>query len=250
MDMWLDLGPEFLVRYGIQVTAKDLAQFEHLVLEEECEAYHKEWDWTFRQSFIRRNEFDVAGAVPENDRTAQKRPRVLDAAAADIPMSIATSTPSELVRLGLEANGLECYFSNITTTGEAGASKKHADVYDLSLKILMEHLGEAVPPRSSVWAPEDAVFGLMSSGAAGYKRVGIHDPAGRCGRNDVIENSEIFIDDFSDELLRPHYIFWHVMRMNVLLVGGSPEQCSADLLCRIADQADKVVAVDRGSTCC
>lgn len=36
------------------------------------------------------------------------------------------------------------------------------------------------------------------------------------------------------------------MRMNVLLVGGSPEQCSADLLCQIADQVDKVVAVDRG----
>lgn len=36
------------------------------------------------------------------------------------------------------------------------------------------------------------------------------------------------------------------MRMKVLLVGGSPEQCSADLLCRIADQVDKVVAVDRG----
>ena len=36
------------------------------------------------------------------------------------------------------------------------------------------------------------------------------------------------------------------MRMKVLLVGGSPEQCSADLLCRIVDQVDKVVAVDRG----
>ena len=43
MDMWLDLGPEFLRRYGIQVTAKDLAQFEHLALEEECEAYHRKW---------------------------------------------------------------------------------------------------------------------------------------------------------------------------------------------------------------
>ena len=203
MDMWLDLGPEFLRRYGIQVTAKDLAQFEHLALEEECEAYHRKWGIgrsgkaLFEEMSLMLQERYQKMIAPRKNVRA-----FLDAAkAADIPMSIATSTPSDLVRLGLEANGLERYFSNITTTGEAGSSKKHADVYDLSLKTLMEHLGEAVPPRSSVWVFEDAVFGLMSSGAAGYKRVGIHDPAGRCDRNDVIENSEIFIDDFSDELL-------------------------------------------------
>ena len=54
----------------------------------------------------------------------------LDAAkAADIPMSIATSTPSELVKLGLEANGLECYFSNITTTGEAGGPQRNMPTF-------------------------------------------------------------------------------------------------------------------------
>lgn len=34
--------------------------------------------------------------------------------------------------------------------------------------------------------------------------------------------------------------------MNVLLVGGSPEQCSLELLARLAARADNVVAVDRG----
>lgn len=36
------------------------------------------------------------------------------------------------------------------------------------------------------------------------------------------------------------------MHMNVLLVGGSPEQCSVELLRRLAGAVDKVVAVDRG----
>lgn len=34
--------------------------------------------------------------------------------------------------------------------------------------------------------------------------------------------------------------------MIVLLAGGSPEQCSSKLLRKLADRADKVVAIDRG----
>lgn len=203
MGMWLDLGPEFLSRYGIHVSAKDLARFEHLALEEECEAYHQEWGIGASGKAL----FNAMDLMLQEHYQQKIAPRkniraFLDAAqAAGIPMSIATSTPADLARMGLAANGLAGYFSNITTTGEAGASKKHADVYDLSLKTLMEHMDEEIPPRSSVWVFEDAVFGLISSGAAGYKRVGIHDPAGRCDRDEVNENSEIFIDDFSEDLL-------------------------------------------------
>lgn len=36
-------SPELLHRHGIDVTVDDFAQFEHLSLEDECQAYHDTW---------------------------------------------------------------------------------------------------------------------------------------------------------------------------------------------------------------
>ena len=83
----------------------------------------------------------------------------------------------------------------VTTTGEAGRSKQFPDVYELALRRLEESHGHAF---DSVWVFEDAVFGLKSSGAAGFKRVGIYDPHGRMERNEVRANCEIFIDSYEE----------------------------------------------------
>lgn len=203
MGMWLQIGPKFLSRYGIEATAEDLAKFEHLALEEECEAYHREWGIGSSGKEL----FEDMGVMLQEEYRHSVKPRPFirpfleSAKEAGIPMSIATSTPANLVKIGLEANNLLEFFTNITTTGQAGASKKHPDVYDLSLRTLMELVNKQVPQHQDVWVFEDAVFGLISSGQAGYKRVGIHDPAGRCDRDDVIKHSDIFIDDFSIDLL-------------------------------------------------
>ena len=41
--VWAYAQPELLRRYGIDVTIDDFAQFEHLSLEDECQAYHDTW---------------------------------------------------------------------------------------------------------------------------------------------------------------------------------------------------------------
>lgn len=202
MGMWLEIGPMFLARYGISVTPEDLARFEHLALEEECEAYHREWGIGASGEALFKDMNEMLREQYRNE--IAPRQNVLAflecAAGAGIPMSIATSTPAELVKLGLESNGLLGFFTNITTTGQAGSSKKNPDVYNLSLSVLMNSLNRDVPAHAETWVFEDAVFGLISSGKAGYKRVGIHDPAGRCDRDDVMLHSDIFIDDFSEGL--------------------------------------------------
>lgn len=42
------------------------------------------------------------------------------------------------------------------------------------------------------------MFGLKSSGVAGFKRVGIYDPHGRMMRDDVRANCDIFIDSYEE----------------------------------------------------
>ena len=41
--VWGYAQPELLHRHGIDVTVDDFAQFEHLSLEDECQAYHDTW---------------------------------------------------------------------------------------------------------------------------------------------------------------------------------------------------------------
>ena len=94
-------------------------------------------------------------------------------------MGVATSTPAELVQSALAGAGLDAYMEFVTTTGEAGRSKQFPDVYELALRRLEERHGCKF---ERAWVFEDAVFGLKSSGVAGFKRVGIYDPHGRMKR--------------------------------------------------------------------
>lgn len=41
--VWAYSQPELLHRHGVDVTVEDFAQFEHLSLEDECQAYHDTW---------------------------------------------------------------------------------------------------------------------------------------------------------------------------------------------------------------
>ena len=173
--VWGYAQPELLHRHGIDVTVDDFAQFEHLSLEDECRAYHDTWG---------------IGANGEGLLAFLEQ-----AKAAGIAMCVATSTPAELVKSALAGAGLDCYMEFITTTGEAGRSKQFPDVYELALRRLEERHGRKF---ERAWVFEDAVFGLKSSGAAGFKRVGIYDPHGRMKRVEVRDNCDIFIDSYGE----------------------------------------------------
>lgn len=200
MGMWIQVQGELLASYGIETTPDDFAQFESLSMMGECCAYHDTWGVGANGQEV----YDklMAMLLERYRAVVPVRPGVasfLEAVReAGIPMAIATSTPEPAVRCGLAANGLAGYFDIIVTTGEAGASKDQPDVYNLALERLCAARGIDVPGHERVWVFEDAVFGLKSSGAAGYRRVGIFDAEGRSARPDVQANCEIFIDEFSD----------------------------------------------------
>lgn len=200
MGMWLSIQPELLARHGIETVPSDFARFEHLSLEDECQAYHDTWgicsdgaEVLSELNAMLLEKYD--GAIGERDGALDFLKEAYD---AGIPMAVATSTPGHLVEIGLKRNGMGDMISRVTTTGEAGASKEHPDVYDLSLKRLRDDfdLGDVDP--SDVWVFEDAVFGLKGSGAGGYRRVGIFDPAGRAAAEDVRSNCEIYIESYRD----------------------------------------------------
>ena len=194
--VWAYAQPELLRRHGIEVTVDDFAQFEHLSLEDECQAYHDRWGICTNGEEVYRelSEILIVGysKVPPREGLLAF---LEQAKAAGIAMCVATSTPADLVQSALAGSGLDAYMEFITTTGEAGRSKQFPDVYELALRRLQERHGRAF---DRAWVFEDAVFGLKSSGSAGFKRVGIFDPHGRMERDEVRANCDIFIDSYEE----------------------------------------------------
>lgn len=194
--VWGHAQTELLRRHGIDVTVDDFAQFEHLSLEDECKAYHDTWG-------IGANGEELYHELGEIliDGYSKVPPRegllafLEQAKVTGVAMCVATSTPAELVKSALAGAGLDAYIEFVTTTGEAGRSKQFPDVYELALRRLEERHGHRF---ERAWVFEDAVFGLKSSGTAGFKRVGIYDPHGRMKRDDVRANCNIFIDSYED----------------------------------------------------
>ena len=194
--VWGHAQTELLRRHGIDVTVDDFAQFEHLSLEDECQAYHDTWGIGTNGEELYRELGDIlidgySKVLPREGLLAFLE----QAKAAGIAMCVATSTPAELVQLALAAAGLDRYMEFITTTGEAGRSKQFPDVYELALRRLEERHGRKF---ERTWVFEDAVFGLKSSGTVGFKRVGIYDPHGRMERDEMRSNCDIFIGSYED----------------------------------------------------
>lgn len=194
--VWGHAQVELLRRHGVDVTVDVFAQFEHLSLEDECQAYHDTWGIGVNGKEVYRELGDILidgySKVPPREGLLAF---LEQAKAAGIAMCVATSTPAELVQSALSAAGLDRYMEFITTTGEAGRSKQFPDVYELALRRLEEHHGHKF---ERAWVFEDAVFGLKSSGTAGFKRVGIYDPHGRMERDEVRASCDIFIDSYEE----------------------------------------------------
>lgn len=194
--VWGHAQTELLRRHGIDVTVDDFAQFEHLSLEDECQAYHDTWGIGVNGEELYR---ELSEILIDGYSKVPPREGLLafleQTKAAGIAMCVATSTPAELVQSALAGAGLDAYLEFVTTTGEVGRSKQFPDVYELALRRLEDRHGRKF---ERAWVFEDAVFGLKSSGTAGFKRVGIYDPHGRMERDEVRDNCDIFIDSYED----------------------------------------------------
>lgn len=193
MGAWVALWPEVAAEYGQDRAAEDFDPFEHLSMEQEAAAVHERMGIAPSASeLLARVRELISRSYREDVRPRPGVPAFLKAARdAGIPMAVATSTSKDLVQMTLESNGIDGFFRGIVTTGMVGASKQEPDVYDGALELACP--GAA---RSSAWVFEDAMFGLKAAGGAGYRTVGIYDPAGHADRDVVHGLADIAVDSF------------------------------------------------------
>ncbi len=153
-------------------------------------------------------------------------------------MIVASSTPVREVRCALAVHDIERYFVDVVSTEDVGGrDKEFPDVY-------LEALRRLGTDASTTWVFEDAPFGVQTSKRAGFHVVGLmNDHDGRREEDvrpwcDVYvhgyhELSLALINDYADE---PEGERRAVLR--VLVVDGSPQASSPELVARLAADSD------------
>lgn len=93
---------------------------------------------------------------------------------AGVPMVVASSTTSRLVRGALKVHGLDGYFQDVLCTAEVrdGRDKDYPDVY-------LEGLDRLGTPMEQTWVFEDAPFGIRTARRAGFHVAAVYNEQDR-----------------------------------------------------------------------
>ncbi len=108
----------------------------------------------------------------------------------NLPMGVGSSNSISLINITLKNNGVKDYFSSIRSACEVAAGKPSPDIF---LKVA-EDLG--VNPNKCV-VFEDTVAGAMAGKNAGMYVIGVMDEASAKYKDELIEVSDRYIEDYS-----------------------------------------------------
>lgn len=250
MRMWGEVTVRCLERHGVEDAWSVFEKTEHMGLGEECDWYHEHLGIgasgeALTQEVYRMVEWAYGSTVRAFPRC---RDFLRELHEAGIPMVCASSTPTELVRVALRTHGMAEYFSHVICTDEVGAGKEKPDVYLRALELLSTDL-------DSTWVFEDAPFGVRTAHQAGFHTVCLFNDHDGRDEDFLRQNCDIFahgygelslalLRDFADRRDESHA---PESQVRVLVVDGSPQPSSPDLVARLAGESDYVIAVDRGA---
>ena len=240
MPMWTQTCVGLLERYGVPDARRVFAEHESLDMDKKCYWYHDNLGIGESGEALYR---ELWRDVEREYRTSVQafagcKAFLEELRLGGVRMVIASSTPTELLRVALEAHGLLQYFDELVFAGDVGRGKEHPDVYVAA----QQRLGTA---REDTWVFEDAPFGIRSAARVGFPVVAL--------LNDHDGRDEAFVARWATVVARGYDGLHaqtlaesapHVLR--ALVVAGSPEPSGADLVRRLARDSDYVVAADGG----
>ena len=250
MPMWNALVEEMFDAYGIPKTPELLAEAEAHNFDDMCYWFHEslgigesgaqlleETRQTVRDHYVH--------DIPMFDGCKRFLDELKD---HGVRMLILSATTEPEVHVALAAHGLEGYFERVIQTSATGTDKEHPQAYQYALDVLGTD-------KDTTWVFEDAPFAVRTAHDFGLKTVCLYnDHDGRdydfCAANcDILahgyaELSLALLEDYARAEGQAAGV------LHALVVDGSPEASSAQLVRELADQSDYVVAADRGALAC
>ncbi len=110
--------------------------------------------------------------------------------ARGVRMCIATATDRYLVEGALQRAGIDHYFCDIITCGEAGAGKEQPDVFLQALKILKT-------PLAFTWVFEDARHAVVTAKKCGFPVCAVWDADEQDHAAQIEKQSDIYLKSFA-----------------------------------------------------
>lgn len=165
--------------------------------------------------------------------------------AAGVRLCVASATSVPEVMGALAAQGIDDLFEFVISAEEMGASKERPDIYLAACR----RLGT---PKEVSWVFEDSPVGLASAHAAGFPTVCVFDDGGARSLATSRAHADILVhgygelslpllEDYERPVARPRGV------TRVLVVDGSPQPSSLELVRQLVGKSDYLVAADRGA---
>ena len=240
MPMWTSTCVALLERYGVEDAHGVFSEHESLDMDKKCSWYHNNLGIGTSGEALYRELWDMVADAYNTEVVPYEgcEDFLRSLARQRIPCVVVSSTPTELVRRALARHGLLEYFAELIFVGDVGRNKQHPDCY----LAACSRLGV---PREETWVFEDAPFAVRSATRAGFPTVAIlndHD-----GRDEGFLHTWATVVARSYAELSPerlHALGPRVLR--ALVVAGSPEPSSPELVRELVGKSDLVIAADKG----
>lgn len=197
MHIWRGLGERYLLRNGITAEEGLADKLYPMSLEESSVYLKQRYRLTDSIGKIVSDTVAMIEAFYQNE--VSLKPGVVsylkELKKQGIPMAIATSGNREILVKALESLQIKDYFQHILTCSDYGVSKREPMIYVAAA----EKLGSR-PVQTLVF--EDVLHGILAARSAGFVTVAVEDFSNERDRELIRNNSDYYIADFTDPVLR------------------------------------------------
>lgn len=111
--------------------------------------------------------------------------------AAGIPMTIASSTTEDYIRMAFDRLGYTGYFAEILSCVQRNTSKAEPKIFFEAMEIM----GTA---PSETWLFEDGLYSIKTAKKIGLRTVGVYDPVSEKEQAEIEKTADIYVRSLED----------------------------------------------------
>ena len=108
----------------------------------------------------------------------------------NIPMTIASSTDSHLIRAVMERLGYIDYFMDILSCSDYKTTKSEPKIFFEAIKIM------GTKPENT-WIFEDGLYSILTGKKAGFNTVGVYDIVSHKDQEEIRRNVDIYVESLA-----------------------------------------------------
>ena len=108
-----------------------------------------------------------------------------------IPMIVASSTESHLLKIVLGRLGVLDYFEDILSCGDLKTTKNEPDIFYKAVEVMGSEI-------KNTWIFEDGLYAIKTGVKEGFKIVGVYDKVSLKDQEDIKSYSDIYVNELTE----------------------------------------------------